>query len=157
MAVFNLTYATTRKVIDVLRKALVSDPLFQPDKTKQSRSAETMVLDAWGYQVRDFPIIVVTGVPGRNRRMDFADRVRPFYGVTLTEEAGGTDVLRTFDVPNAVVTGSTIELRYTGDNAADLEPIAPYELEVLQKDVAGSVVKYVELTGNKIGPADWNV
>jgi len=65
VSVFNLTYATTQAVVGTLRAALTADPLFQPDRTKLSRSADTIVMDAWGYQIRDFPVLVVTGVPGR--------------------------------------------------------------------------------------------
>jgi len=153
MAVFNLTYATTRALIKVLRKSLASDPLFQPDKTGPSRSAESMVLDAWGYQVRDFPVVVVTGVPGASRRMGFNDQVRPFFGVPLTEEPGGTATLRTFDVPLAVVVGSTLDVRYTGDNADLMNPPSPWQLEVKQKLVLGDPVNYAELVGSVIGPA----
>lgn len=156
MAVFNLTFATTRAVIKVLREALANDPLFQRDKTGPSRTAESMVLDAWGYQVRDFPLAVVTGVPGATRRMDFADKVRPFYGVPLVEEAGGTPTLRTFDVPLALVIdmpgGNFIDVRYVGDNAVDLDPQPPYELEVREKLVGGDPVHFVELPGVNIGP-----
>ena len=55
MASVNLSFAATRVMIKTLRRALSSDPLFQPDQTGPSRSEETIVLDAWGYQVRDFP------------------------------------------------------------------------------------------------------
>lgn len=153
MAVFNLTYATTRIIINTLRKALADDPLFQPDGAGPSRAAETMVLDSWGYQVRNFPIAVVTGVPGRSRRMGIGDKVRPFFGVSLVEEPGGSDILRTFDVSAAVVIGSTLDIRYKGDNADDLNPIQPYKLEVNSKTVGPDIVKFVELTGSKIGPA----
>jgi hypothetical protein len=153
MAVVNLTFATTRAAIKVLRQALASDPLFQPDKTGPSRQAETIVLDSWGYQVRDFPVVVVEGVPGKNRRMDFGDKVRPFFGVPLAEEPGGTQSLRTFDVPLALVPGrSTLELRYNGD-ATLMDPLPPFKLPVQQKTVGPNLVNYVQLAGPNIGPA----
>jgi len=152
MAIVNLTFATTRAAIKVARQALASDPLFQPDRTGPSRSADTIVRDAWGEQVRDFPIVVVEGVPGANRRMSIGgDKVKPFFGVQLSEEPGGNQVLRTFDVPLALVVGSTIQLRYTGD-ATGMNPPPPWELEVRQKTVGPDLVNYVELTGPNVGP-----
>lgn len=152
MAVVNLSFAASRAAIKVLREALITDPLFQPDKTGPSRSAETIVLDSWGTQVRDFPIVVVQGLPGRSRRMDFADRVRPFFGVPLSEEPGGTASLRTFDVPLALVVGSTIRLSYIGD-ITGMNPPPPWDLEVKQKTVGPNLVNYVELVGPAIGPS----
>lgn len=153
MAIVNLSFAATRAAIKVLRSAFESDPLFVPDKTGASRSAETLVLDTWGLQVQDFPCCVVQGMPGKNRRMGIGgDVVRPFFGVPLAEEPGGTSSLRTFDVPLALVVGSTLDLRYTGD-ATGMNPPPPFKLEVKQKTVVPNLVNYVELTGPVIGPA----
>jgi len=153
VSIFNLTYATTRGMIKVLRPALAADPLFQPGGAGPSRAAETIVLDAWGYQVRDFPVVVITGVPGATRRMAFNDEVRPFFGVPLVEEPGGTATKRTFDVPVVLVVGSSIELRYAGANASTMQAPPPWGLGVQQKTVGSSVVNYIELNGNVVGPA----
>lgn len=153
MAVINLSYAGTRATIKVLRQAFDSDPLFKPDKTGSSRSAETMALDSWGQQVRDFPCCVVLGQPGKNRRMGIGgDVVRPFFGVPLFEEPGGTSSLRTFDVPLALVVGSTLNLRYSGD-ITGLNPPPPWDLPVQQKTVGPNVINYVQLAGPVVGPA----
>lgn len=153
MSVFNLTYATTNKVVSVLRQALAGDPLFRPDKTGPSRSAETIVMDAWGYQVRDFPVVIVTGVPGANRRMDLGDRVRPFYGAVLTEEGPGAQTLRTFDVQTFIQPGTIIDLRYSGPDADQMNPVGPWAVPVQEKIVAGNPVHFVELNGPNVGPA----
>jgi len=152
MAVVNLSYAATRAGIKVLKDAFQSDPLFSPDKTGPSRSNETMVLDTWGNQQRDFPCVVVLGQPGASRQIGIGgDIVRPFFGVPLVEEPGGTQTLRTFDVPLALVVGSTLNLRYTGDTTG-MNPPPPWNLEVKQKLVALTPINYVELTGPNIGP-----
>jgi len=153
MAIVNLSFASSRAAIKVLREALATDPLFVPDKTGPARSAETLVLDSWGYQVRDFPCVVVQGLPGKSRRMGIGgDTVKPFFGVPLTEEPGGTASMRTFDVPLALVVGSTLNLRYIGDTTG-MNPPPPWNLEVKQKTVGPNVINYVELTGPAIGPA----
>lgn len=153
MAVLNLSYAATRAGIKVLKDAFLSDPLFVGDKTGKSRSAETMVLDTWGNQQRDFPCVVVLGQPGSWKPMGIGgDTVRPFFGVPLAEEPGGTQTLRTFDVPLACVVGSTLNLRYSGD-VTGMNPPPPWNLEVKQKTVMSTPINYVELTGTNIGPA----
>lgn len=151
MAVFNLTFATTRAFIKVTRQALASDPLFQPDKTGPSRSADAMVLDAWGYQIRDFPIIVVQGIPGKNRRGAINDQVRPFFGVPLAEESGGTALSRTFDVPLLLPPSTNVRILYNGD-ATGMIPQPPFNLPVQQKTVGPNVINYVTLVGTSIGP-----
>jgi hypothetical protein len=150
MASINLSFAATRAVIKVLRQALVSDPLFQPDKMGPARSAETIVLDAWGYQVRDFPCLTVTGKPGSFRRMGIGDKVRNFFGVSLVEEAGGTNTLRTFDVPLVTVVGSNLTLAYDGDMTG-MDPQLPISVPVQQKIVGSNTVNYVELAGPNVG------
>lgn len=150
--VVNLTFAATRAAIKIARESMASDPLFQPDRTGPSRQADTLVYDAWGEQVRDFPIVVVEGVPGRSRRVSIGgDKVKPFFGVPLAEEPGGTQSLRTFDVPLALVVGSTLDLRYVGD-VTGMNPPPPWELEVKQKTVGPTKINYVELAGPNIGP-----
>lgn len=160
MAVVNLSFAATRAAVKVSREAMAVDPLFAPDKTGPARSAETLVFDSWGYQVRDFPCLVIQGMPGKNRRMGIGgDVVRPFFGVPLFEEPGGTANLRTFDVPLALVVdkpgdgiSSVLDLRYTGD-ATGMNPQPPFRLPVKQKTVGPNVINYVELAGPAIGPA----
>ena len=154
MSSINLSFASTRAMIKVLRQALASDPLFQPDKTGASRSAETIVIDAWGYQVRDFPCVVVTGKPGRFRRMGIGDKVMNFWGVNLVEEPGGTNISRTFDVPLVTLVGSFITLEYGGD-ATGMDPQPPISLQVQQKIVAGNPVNFVNLTGSNVGSASF--
>lgn len=153
MSVFNLTYATTQAVVGTLRAALTADPLFQPDRTKLSRSADTIVMDAWGYQIRDFPVLVVTGVPGRSRRVAINDRVRPFFGVALAEDpvSGTSPVLRTFDVPLILNVDTPVEVRYVGDPPTD--PAGPFSVLVQEKTVASLPVRYVEVPGTAVGPA----
>ena len=154
MAIYELSFAATRVMIDVVRKALSSDPLFQPGGAGPSRSAETIVLDAWGLQVRDFPCTIITGKPGKFRRMGIGGgKVRPFFGVSLVEEPGGTSTSRTFDVSLVCVVGSNLTLVYNGANASALAPQAPFVLPVQQKIVGGNPVNYVVLTGTNIGPA----
>jgi hypothetical protein len=140
-------------MVETLRKALANDPIFQPDKTGKGRSTETIVLDAWGYQVRDFPIVVVTGVPGSSRRAGINDKVRPFFGVALTEDpVSGTDPnTRTFDVPLILNVDTEVEVRYVGDPATD--PAGPWQTLVKEKVVGSTTVRYVEITGTSVGPA----
>jgi hypothetical protein len=154
MASINLSFASTRAMITVLRQALVADPLFQPDKTGPSRSGETFVLDAWGYQQRDFPCLVVTGKPGTFRRMGIGDKVRNFFGVNLVEEPGGTNTLRTFDVPLVTVVGSSLNLDYSGD-ATGMSPQPPFVLPVQQNIVSGNPVNYVTLAGPNVGATNF--
>jgi len=153
MAQYELSFAATRVMIATMRRALSSDPLFQPGGNGPSRSAETIVLDAWGLQVRDFPCLTITGKPGKFRRMGIGgDKVRPFFGVALAEESGGSATSRTFDVSLVCVVGSNLTLVYSGDSSL-MDPPPPFVLPVQQKIVGGNPVNFVTLTGANIGPA----
>ena len=152
MAIFNLTYSSINIVIDVLRAALANDPVFQKDGTGKSRSSETLVYDSWGYQVRDFPIVVVTGQSGANRRMDFQDRVRPFYGLRITEApgSGSSATVRQFGLPDIANINQIVELEYEGDPVTNPQTV---KLPVKFGDLGGGDQYYVEFTGTSVGPA----
>lgn len=154
MASANLAFATTRGMISVLGPALAADPLFQPDKTGASRSAETMVFDSFGYHMRDFPCLVVVGKPGNFMRMGIGDKVVNYFGVGLAEEGGGTDQSRTFDVSLVTVVGSNLTLDYKGDTTG-MDPLPPFILPIQQKTVGLTTVNYVTLTGNHIGASSF--
>ena len=155
MSVFNLSYAATQNVIATLRKELVKDPLFQPDKTKQTRLAEAIVMDAWGYQGRDFPIVVITSVPGTNRRSGIGDTVRPFHGVALVDDTSVTQTLalRTFVVPLIIIPGTKVKVRHVGENPSD--PPGPFEVEVQTKGAPLTPTHFIEITGTDVGIANF--
>lgn len=152
MSVFQLSYGTADNVVNILRRALVQDPLFQPDGTKKSRSAEHLVMNAWGFQMRDFPIAVVTGVPGSNRRAGIGDLVRPFHGVALAEDpdAVQTAALRTFTVPLIVIPETPVQVRHVGDPETD--PKGPFEVLVQRKTVLSQDINFIEIAGTAVGP-----
>ena len=151
MANIHLSFAATRAMIRVMRRALAADPLFQPDRTGPSRSEESIVLDAWGYQVRDFPCLIITGKPGKFRRMGIGDQVGNYLGVALAEEPGGTATSRTFDLPLITVVGSDLVLSYVGDATA-MAPAPPIKAVVQQKTVGGNPVNFATITVSNIDP-----
>jgi hypothetical protein len=154
MAEIHLSFAATRIVISTLRRALSSDALFQPDKTGPSRSEESIVLDAWGYQVRDFPCLTVTGKPGKFRRMGIGDAMGNYFGLALVEEPGGTATRRVFDLPLITTPGDVIDLGYAGDHST-MFPRPKFSLKVEEKRVEGKIIHFVTLIGDRICPEEF--
>jgi hypothetical protein len=119
MAIANLTYATINAIISVLRDTLLKDARFKNDSTGASRSGESLVAEAWGENLRDFPTVVILDCSGANRRTDLRDSVRSFFGVKLLEAdgSGASAIFREFFIPDTIPVGTNVRVEFKGPPA----------------------------------------
>jgi len=110
--IYKLLYHVKTGIIKTLQTALEQDPEFYPDGAGVSRSSIPKIVDGWNYEMREFPMVVVAGSNGGNRREGIADAVDTIYSVVFDKsiEDAGSSTLRIFRVNQCLPIGASINV-----------------------------------------------
>jgi len=73
--IYRLIFNVKTVLMNTLRDALSQDPLINPYSSGNTQVAIPKILDGWGYQIREFPCVIISSSTAKNRRTGIGDYV----------------------------------------------------------------------------------